>query len=319
VDLDILLPFHRVDNYLEEALDSIHESKSVSFNLIAIDDRPDQSKDISSFFKKFKSHTILSTGGGRGYGKALQVGSLALDAPHTALFNSDDLIHPSRFKLQIEKLIDSELSITALKRVKFDGAHSSSLSGVMRSNFYHPIFLLFGAYGANASWCMRKEWWLQNAFFDDLDCLDWRIALSAFPSTKISFISSPLYLYRKHSTQITADRERYRHRLFPVYEKWVQLAKSYSLEANSKPLFDAVATPWLPGEGLPSSEMIEWTNHVMKFGNHFEPTLQIDLRKIITRRYLFASRNSNHSMFSRVAYAKKGLPEFLPLLRDAVY
>ena len=319
MNLDVILPFHRVDSYLKEAIESLVRCQSVSINVIAVDDRPQQTADISYILKPLRRYQILSTAGGQGYGEALRVGTSALENPVTALFNSDDLLDPLKFRRQLDQLENSELSITGMRRIRADGGFSSSMTGSITSKTYEPIFLLFGAYGANATWCMRKDWWVKNAFFDDQECLDWRIALSSFRDTKISFINEPLYLYRKHMSQTTANNMIDQSKMLPVFEKWVALANSFNLFNNSRQIFDVFATPWLVGTRVTYKEAEEWFHNVKKQIPKFDGALSQDLEKIVARRYLFASQNKNNSILSRVKYAIKGSPQIIPLFQELAF
>jgi glycosyltransferase involved in cell wall biosynthesis len=319
MDLDVILPFHRVDSYLKEAIESLVLCQSVSINVIAVDDRPGQKSDISDILKPLRKYQILSTAGGQGYGEALRLGTSALENPVTALFNSDDLLNPLKFRRQLDQLENSELSLTGMRRIRADGRFSSSLTGSISSNTYEPIFLLFGAYGANATWCMRKDWWVNNAFFDDQECLDWRIALSSFRDTKISFINEPLYLYRKHMSQTTANNKIDQSKMLPVFEKWVALANSFNLFSNSRQIFDLFATPWLVGRRVTYKEAEEWFHSVKKQISRFDVALAQDLEKIVARRYLFASQNKNNPMLSRAKYAIKGSPQIVPLFQELAF
>jgi glycosyltransferase involved in cell wall biosynthesis len=314
--LDVILPFHRVDLYLKQAIESLVRCQSVSLNVIAVDDRPQQTVDISYLLKPLRRYQILSTGGGRGYGEALRVGTSALENPVTALFNSDDLLHPLKFRRQLDQLENSELSITGMQRIKADGRFSPSMTGLITSKTYDPIFLLFGAYGANATWCMRKDWWVKNAFFDDQECLDWRIAMSSFRDTKISFINEPLYLYRKHESQSTANKKINESKMLPVFEKWVALANTFNLSNNTRQIFDAFATPWLVGKRVTYEETEEWLQSIKRQFAKFDGALAQDLEKIVSRRYLFASQNKNNPILSRVKYAIKGSAQIIPLVHE---
>jgi hypothetical protein len=319
MDLDVLLPFHRIDKYFEAALYSLIKCKGVKLNLIAIDDRPDQGMDASYLFKDFKHRTLVSTGGGKGYGKALEIGSGMLSAPHTALFNSDDLIDPLRFKLQLEALTNSELCITKMARISKNGNRSSSLSGSIKSRNFHPVFLLLGSYGADATWCMRKEWWINNSFFDDYDCLDWRIALSAFQKSEIALINKPLYFYRRHPGQLTSNRKLDKVSMSPVYEKWSNYAQSLSVTKNSESVFQAIACPWLRGEPVTSGNLRAWINQFCEFGKTLDDEIQRNIIEILKRRYFFAALNSQNSLRSRLALAKMGSSALLPLIKDALF
>lgn len=319
MDLDILLPFHRVDQFLIDAIDSLKNSHGVSFNVIAIDDRPDQKIDVSHVFKSLNNFKLLNTSGGQGYGEALKIGTQALESSFVALFNSDDLVHPDRFKFQLNRLDKSELCITRMERMDSRAKKSKSLIGDITTATYDPFLLLFGAYGANASWCTHLEWWKTNSFFDNQECLDWRIGFSSFRNTSISFINKPLYRYRKHPKQTTANKKLEATSMDPVFHAWQLFALTYNLKNNSRALFDAFSTPWLDGKKLLASEASDWLVSVRAVFEYLPLDLQINLRKIIQRRLIFAGINDSNSYLDRFRYIAKGSPQLAPLFHDIIY
>jgi glycosyltransferase involved in cell wall biosynthesis len=319
MDLDVLFPFHRVDKNFEEAIQSLANTQSVKFNLIAIDDRYDKSVDVSHVFKPIKNFAIVQTKGSTGYGEALRVGTQEIRSPHVALFNSDDLVHPSRFAKQLAQLQNNEISITNMKRITSTGRKSFFSTGSMTSNFYDPIVLLLGSYGANATWCMHRNWWIKNAFFDDKNCLDWRIALKTFRESKIGYINEPLYIYRRHSLQFTTGiLNNPSADLTPVYKLWKEFSINYFTSNKSREIFDIFATPWRIGQSLSPIEASAWRQQIQEAALNLDKNLQFDIQKIIKRRFLFASRNPKNSSYSKIKYLSMGLKETLPLLHDLI-
>jgi hypothetical protein len=319
MDLDILFPFHRVDKFLAEAIESVNLSNSVNFNLIAIDDRPNQDKDISYLFKSVKNSKILHTSGGLGYGLSLKLGSEVVEAPYTALFNSDDLIDPLRFRKQLSALENSDLSITSLKRINEKGRKSISYSGSITSSRYDPLFLLFGSYGANASWCMHSEWWKKNAFFDSQECLDWRIAMTSFRATNISYLNEPLYFYRKHRSQITANKKIDSSLMDPVYSKWEEFASSSNIKNSSRNIFDLLATPWLFANQAKFSEIDIWVSQIEVLSSELDGDVRENLLKFIHLRYFWASLNRQNKLLDRFYFSAHSFPGLSSLVREAIF
>ena len=318
VKIDVIFPFHRVDSFLLEAIDSLSMSKEVSFRAIVVDDRADQSKNVESLFGKFRNSTIVSTGGGAGYGAALKAGTENSTADVIALFNSDDLVDPMRLALQSKSLTYSDLSIARMERIKANGHRSKSISGEVFSNNYHPAYLLLGSYGANATWCMRSEWWKKNAFFDDDECLDWRIALSAFPTSKITYLESPLYFYRRHPNQITANKKIDSELMAPVYSSWNEFAKLLLGRTFPRAIFDAYGTPWLIGESVQNSEAAIFEKDLINLSKQFDSAIHQNLKSLLHRRNLLLARNKSLPLFDRLKYFANGLPELRKMVTDFV-
>lgn len=319
MDLDILLPFHRFDPFLVAAIDSLKNSRGVNLNVIAIDDRPDQKTDVSHVFASLENFKILNTSGGQGYGEALRIGTEAVESSFIALFNSDDLVHPDRFKFQLNLLDKAELCITNMERMDYRGKKSKSLTGEISTDAYDPAFLLFGAYGANASWCAHLEWWNKYSFFDNQECLDWRIAFSSFRKSSIAFINKPMYKYRKHPNQVTANKKLQAGQMDPVFNAWQIFALDYNLKNNSRAIFDAFSTPWLNGKKLLATDTTDWLLDVSSIFQELSPDLQKNLKKIIQRRLFFAGFNSSNSNVDRLQYVVKGFPQLVPLLYEIIF
>jgi hypothetical protein len=317
MDLDVLLPFHKIDIYFQHAIDSLASTKGVSFNTILIDDRVDKSQDINTLVADLKSFEIVKTTGGTGYANALKLGTSCITKDYVALFNSDDLIDPTRFKKQVKELDKVELCISKISRIKRDNSNSSSIIGEIKSKQYDPVFLLLGAYGADASWCMRTEWWKRNAFFDNQDYLDWRIALKSFKKTTISYIPEPLYFYRKHKDQVTKNRLSDNNDLENTYTLWNVLAKSYGLSNFSFEIFCIFAAPW---KNSSSYKILQIQEFLEKIDNNEliqNSSVAPYFKKLIKRRLILLMRN-NGNILNKFWLLKEGLSEVYPLLTDVV-
>jgi hypothetical protein len=293
--IDVLLPFHIDNLYLHECLSSLESSNGVSIRLLLIDDRKNQSSDIDIKGRVFKDLLYLKTGGGIGYGRSLQLGSAFIESDQVALMNSDDIIQPDRFLKQISMLEDSELSIAKMIRIDARGRKIPSITGEIHSKNYDPLFLILGAYGANASWCMRREWWTKNAIFDSNECLDWRIALSSFVESRISYTEEPLYFYRKHSSQVTSNRSISREKMSTVYKSWSAFSKSYNLPEVSYSVFNLVATPWNSKEASVGADFHEFDLSLRRTIRQLEPEIRTSFLEILARRNFFAMRSTKKS------------------------
>ena len=314
MDLDILLPFHRVDKYLVAAINSLNLSKGVSFRIIMIDDRIEKNQDLTPILRGVKNLSLINTSGGVGYGLSLELGSTVIESDVVALFNSDDLVSEDRFYKQTKALNKSEVSITNMQRILENGKSSLSKSGSIKIDEYSSLFLLFGSYGANATWCVRKDWWKDNVFFDQLESLDWRIALRAFRKSKIDFSSELLYFYRKHNRQSSLEQNEL-NTMFPnVYDYWKDLSEFYGLIDGTKQVFDFFATPWLPVKKSDPECIFQWVRDVDKITQKMNPKIRKQIDYFIERRFLVRTLNSKNDPIDRVKFFKRskfGLNSFV--------
>ncbi len=288
--MDVLLPFHVDNQYFREAVQSVLSSVNIRLNVILIDDRTDRSNAIPRFNLFGHDLQIVRTLGGVGYGKALEVGSKYLLSETVALMNSDDLIAPEKFSRQLLSLQSAELSITGIKRTSSEGRNSISLAGNQNFSSYDPHLLIFGAYGANATWAMRKSWWLANSFFDSAPALDWRIAMRSFNHTSISYIPEALYSYRRHQTQHTVANKS-TEIYSDLYQEWQLFLSSYFDVNTSFEVFSLIATPWKRLTHVDIRELDQWLVNLEGSTVDLPDEIQRTIRYLVERRLLIASIN----------------------------
>ena len=307
MELDVLMPFHRNDSYLRLAVDSLASSEKINFRLIAIDDRKDQSADVSDLFYGIKDLELIKTSGGEGYGNALKIGTQLIESDACALMNSDDLVNSQRFFRQLNSLNQVELSITKMQRINEKNKPIPNLTGNILSAKYDPILLLFGSYGADASWCMRTSWWKEHSFFDRGECLDWRIGLKVFSNTRINMINDALYFYRKHDRQVTSSKNTPPENMDIVFEAWKILAKHYEFNDNTRSIFDFIATPWRSNISAKFYEVTQWTDQIKKLGSKIDPEILTSIKFLINRRKLFGLKSGQNSTLDRLHFGASGI------------
>jgi hypothetical protein len=314
--IDVILPFHKIDQYFHDALESLAESKNVKLRLILVDDTLRQGFDLSSLALKFSDIELVKTGGGRGYGLALSAASKFIDSEAIGLFNSDDLVSPWRFKKQLSSLENFDLSITSMQRISRSGNKGSSLMGEISSDKYDPIYLLLGSYGANATWVARQNWWKEKMFFDTQECLDWRIALKSFSKTNIHWNPEKLYYYRKHSGQVTAQNHISDLAINPVYSDWKNFASYSGLNVNTLSIFHMMAAPWLNNPIFNFVDLTNWSNELLIAASHKDSNIYRGISALLKRRYINFAIKSSDKLKVRTHALLKGAPEIPPLFRD---
>jgi glycosyltransferase involved in cell wall biosynthesis len=313
--IDVIFPFHRDDRFLTEALDSLYASKNVDIRLVVVDDRIDKEKDLTKLFMKFEDYEYVNSTGGCGYGHCLMLASNYLTSEFTALMNSDDTVHSERFARQIKMLDNSELSITKMNRIDGDSRVNQSILGDIVGSIYNPAFLILGAYGANATWCMQRDWWIKNAIFDNEQCLDWRIALRSFPGTHITYSSIPLYNYRKHKNQITSHRNIPQRELDSLYNSWSDYIGLLIAEEIPREIFNLLAVPWNASPSKVDQRYFTHRNLILLKIKDYYPEIYNDFLKLVMRRDISAITRSG-SFFTKVKLIMKSYKEFVPLGKD---
>jgi hypothetical protein len=313
--IDVIFPFHRDDRFLIEALDSLHSSKSVEIRLIVVDDRIDKKRDLTKLFANFEDYEYVNSTGGCGYGQCLMLASNYLTSEFTALMNSDDTVHPERFARQIKMLDNSELSITKMNRIDGNGRVKQSILGDIEDSRYSPAFLILGAYGANATWCMQRDWWKKNAIFDSEQCLDWRIALRSFLGTNITYSSIPLYNYRKHSDQITSHKNIPQRELDSLYKSWSTFISALIEEEVPREIFNLVAVPWNTSPYKVDQRYIAYRSSILLKIKEYYPEIYKDFLKIVMRRDINAITKSG-TFSVKINLIMKSYKVLIPIGRD---
>jgi glycosyltransferase involved in cell wall biosynthesis len=200
-DITIVLPTHRLDRFLQQAVDAVKASKGVKIKLIIIDDRKNKSSKLPF------SDLILETPS-LGYGGAVNSAKAFIDTEYVALMNSDDLITPHRFLKQVKALIDSNADMATCGIQKFSKKIDNrivALGGTSKTSIHENKSLLISSLSANATWCSKSEYWFKNVHFSEADNgADWSLAVT-LSKDFIRWIHIPenLYFYRVHNTQIS--------------------------------------------------------------------------------------------------------------------
>ncbi len=227
--IDVILPFHRIDDYLIDSINSIYAQEDVNVNLILVDDRV----EATPKFEFTKMANILIYSGGVGYRKALQLGVEKSESRYLTFQDSDDISSPNRLILQLQKLQSENLAIVGCKLGKIDEENllmigSPQICGEIKNTFY----LLFGSQGANSTWLVdhakldKKNWLMLLT-----QSPDWEIAFSVLDQHKAFVINEYLYFYRQHRDQLTRNSEYEKEHFHDIYPFW-----KHACESNRLPI-----------------------------------------------------------------------------------
>ena len=231
--VDILVAFHRNDEFLQKALESVRNSKKVTIRIILIDDRvsdnslpPIQAGDL-----------LLKTRGGEGFEAAINYGCEKLNSDYIAILGSDDITDENRLDSQIKQIQkdDAELSICKIQKFR-STSHLPTLTGKILGNIYIKQVLLLAPVGADGTWVGKRAWWEKNISFNKIDN-DWALALRVFDGTRITYTTEAKYFYRMHKNQITRSKKQISIQVESVYPEWVKYANHLGLPILNMPEF----------------------------------------------------------------------------------
>ena len=280
--VDILLPFHSFDTYLDVAIQSVLASEGVSVHLILIDDRPtDKSDDIH---KRYPEATLLKTYG-IGYYSALNAGQLYLKSDYVGTMNSDDIISPNKLTKQIEKLdkTHSDLCVTHIR--KFSGSRGLlSKLGANYSDTFQPEYLLMGSYFADATWVATRDCWEKYISFGTEKMGDWALALKIFLKLRIIVEPTTHYWYRKHNMQVTSNIDFHKSAGSEIYPNWLFLSEMLGWPELNRNSFGLIASPLSLTDNLTSEDICKTIAWLFELMNHTDKNLS----RLARRRYLYA-------------------------------
>jgi glycosyltransferase involved in cell wall biosynthesis len=306
--VDVILPFHKNDFYLQQSIKSVLESVDVSLRLILVDVR---TNDDSPLNLELSDNSIIIKSNRKNYGDALNLGLRHVSSSFVAIMNSDDIISQKKFVNQISVLIknNADLSFTGFR--KFQGKQViPSLLGEFDVSKYDPKLLLLGSYGANATWLGTRDFW-SDVKFTSYHPADWIAGMMYFPTKKIVGISEKLYKYRKHKDQITASSDYNRSTFINLYPYWVKLAKQFRFDNLSINQAALIAAPW-------STQSNESTNYDARISLNwlinFNLNTEFNFRKIVRRRMLYISLKNKGSLVAFEALLRGGLIAFFEIL-----
>jgi glycosyltransferase involved in cell wall biosynthesis len=207
--VDIIIPFHLINDYLKAAIVSSLQSRDVDSNIILVDDSGD---DYPIWLNQLLDNPriVVIKNIAKGYIGALSTGVNATRAKYVGFLDSDDIMDANRISSQIEFMKANYLDICSsqILRVDSDGnlLRSKGLLGSHFDSLPPKVRLLFGAYGADSSMLLRGEvirntWSDHSSFPPELS--DYGYLLGLVNEIKYGYCADALYLYRNHDLQMS--------------------------------------------------------------------------------------------------------------------
>ena len=299
-EVTILLPFHEKNQYLNDAIESCLNSTNCTINILLIDTR---NREIArqNPLKKYENCRIILAPGKK-YIDALAIGIENAETDYISIMNSDDLIAPDRIFKQLKKLdkTNSDLCITDVKKFSKNSDKAiPPLLGKFNHENYFVELLLFGSYGADATWFFTRKWAMRNEIFKcNLDSSDWATALRIFPETKICKVNESLYFYRMHRKQITRHKKLESNEIISalvIYNQKIGLPPLHVMSISGlagfiRPKFRNYF------DQISETNLEIWFDEVLS-RYRFSAEEKISLKNLFSRRLLLLS-------FSNIHYAK---------------
>lgn len=284
--VDVIIPFHRADRYLYEAIESIQNSRNVVPRIILVDDRSVRDLDFKASLAR-TSDIVLLESNGVGYSEALRIAFQQVCSPYIAFLDSDDLSHPDRLSLQIEFMEHtfSEVSICALRRISSEGRRKIWQPPIFRDPELLKISNLLGSINSNSSWVWKKELMDSLDFMPfEFQSIDWATTLLLKAEVKVSIVPKRLYSYRSHEGQMTKNQEYKSEAFKEIYPLWLRLNNSLNLNELEFEQALMVAAPWAFGNK--GSFPFDWCKEFLNLPQVRASTDYGRLRKLLMVRYI---------------------------------
>jgi glycosyltransferase involved in cell wall biosynthesis len=205
--IDVIIPFHKNNNYLKSAILSIKKSKDVDVRVIAIND---SGTFVEPKLIGLSSPDLLIPTTGNGYLDALATGISLASSEFLAFQDSDDLTHPNRLKRQMSMIQVHGLDLVtgSLIRTNQNGkvTNNKSIFGSLPQFLSPREKLIFGPHGADSTIFGRtdffKESWGKHRKFSP-SFADYGWLLSVVGKARIAHEPEAHYFYRSHTLQMS--------------------------------------------------------------------------------------------------------------------
>jgi glycosyltransferase involved in cell wall biosynthesis len=240
--VDVLIPFHRIDSFLTQAITSAQASKGVAVRVIAIND---SQFEITKDALGLRSFDLLIKSDFKGNLGAIAAGLNHCESEFVAFLDSDDLQDDTRLRKQIELMLRTGADISTCNLQRFSGPSTTreikSISGVAPYFNLPEVKLIFGAHGADSSLVLRLETALKyrkirSELSPQLSDYPW-LMLMILGGAKYAHMKSKSYFYRAHPLQISrhSNLQDIWPEIFPIWYNFINA--HLDIEENISPNF----------------------------------------------------------------------------------
>ncbi len=309
--VDVIIPFHRNDNLLREAIASARASIGVKLHLILVND---SGEDVSPKNLGLKEKDSLLGGFQQGYTSALKAGLESSTSSYVAFLDSDDLTDRHRIRKQIDRIQADNVDYVTGRLLKFNKSaffsSSSSPLGKIPQPLDPRLLLLIGAHGSDSTIVakgdsIRASWHAHQKFPSSVADYGWLLSAINMGHT-VSHEKEAIYYYRSHVNQLSrADSLKAGWEL--VWPLWERLKSNPDLcipsfsrisisRDSSLALAFPAALPKLKMEEL--SEMKKAIEALLVDLSNLDPGSMRLWQKTLWRRYVIAGRFRAASKFA---------------------
>jgi hypothetical protein len=304
-EIDVVLPFHRDDELLRAAVESLKNARDVDIRIVAVND---SGKIISKSSLGLSDKDLLILNDDHGYLKATALGVASTTRSFIGFQDSDDLTDPDRFSLAIKRLKESQYKIVTGELQKFieDNKSKSTLNllGELPQVTNERLLWLLGTHGADSSLVgegnlIRSTWINHSNFPPEFADFGWMMSLDT--AIEIGHEARAIYFYRMHEGQFSRgqDIECGWAELFPTWKEAISnIPELKSLDGISEIDCRIALALVMPAStvNLDRNERAELNALKNKLIAHLDSTGAPDLNRwkyTLNVRVLIASRGRN--------------------------
>ncbi|MDP2844414.1 MAG: glycosyltransferase family 2 protein [Acetobacterium sp.] len=137
MNVSVIVPFYNQVNWLYDAINSIDESESLSYEVIIVNDGSSEVIDVTKFIKHNERINIVNQIN-QGPGKARNTGIDVASGEYVAFLDSDDLFLKNKLSKQIKFMIDNNHVWSHSSYIKFYENGKEEI--IDNSSFFGMIF-----------------------------------------------------------------------------------------------------------------------------------------------------------------------------------
>jgi len=238
--VDVVIPFHIVNSYLLEAIDSVKKSTYQSIRIVAVND---SGVTVDREVLGLSDKDLIVDSLRKGYVGALATGVSISSSEYISFLDSDDVLHPDKLSTQILEIESSGADLVTGEIFSFRNSIANSFKPALRfdviSALTHREKLLFGAYGADSTMLFRstklKQSWQNHSNYPPR-LADYAWLLSCINSINSIHSKSSIYYYRSHNLQMSRTGV-FSNDWPPVHSLWFDnLIFEFNIPDDLKPL-----------------------------------------------------------------------------------
>ena len=303
VNVDIILPFHKIDDYLLEAIESVKASKRVQAKIIAVND---SGMDILPDQIGLNDSDQLVKSNSPGYLGALATGVQASKSEYIAFQDSDDFCDVHKLWKQANYLEINQLDLVTCQLIRTDKngrvLSKNPIFGRIPKDYSPSRKLIFGPHGADSTIfgkasVIKDSWAIHSSFAPTFADYGWLLHVQN--SKKLGHCEDAIYYYRSHMGQMSRGHKNLMewNNINPLWIK--NLKKELQYSSSLENVFSKLEE--YPRVGL-SIAFPAWLPRL----NQIEKSVLSTFIKIILNRNPQNGNNMRNLLYRRAFLATRG-------------